>query len=60
MTAKVCKRPVTTRTLALRVQINRLSAYQCLQRQRHGLFVGPELHRINAGGATEAELGEIV
>ena len=55
VTAKVCEGPVTTRTLVLRVQINR-SQHISVCKQRHGLFVVPELHRINAARATEAEL----
>lgn len=57
VTAKVCRGPVTTRTVALREQINRLSAYQsdCVCRQRDGIRVGSQLYRINVAYATEAK-----
>lgn len=61
VTAKVCRGPVTTRTVALREQINRLSAYQHYRicRQRDGILVGSELYRPNVAYPAEAKLWDI-
>lgn len=57
--AEVCREPVTTWTLALSEQINRLSAYQHYRvcRQRDGILVGSDLYRINVAFATEDQQG---
>ncbi len=62
VTAKVCRGPVSTWTVALREQINRSSAYQhyCVCRQRDGILVGSELYRINVAYAAEAKLWDII
>lgn len=54
--------PVTTWTVALSEQINRLSAYQnpCVCRQGDGILVGSQIHRINVAYATEAKLWSII